>query len=162
MKTQDLPKCTTCGHSAQLHYVELISDGNALLSRECIFHLGKKCKCKLYTFDPGLLPDLGVDPDILKEREKSWGNAEETHARIAKIWSGILDCEVSSYQVALCMAGMKLVRAEKKIDDPDSLIDVDGYTRIAQDIAKHNIESLRNPGQKPIDYAGHTSIQGDN
>lgn len=69
---------------------------------------------------------------ILKDREKSYGNPVEMHERIAKIWSGILNVKVDAYEVALCMAGLKLARATNNADDPDSLIDAHGYAEIAQ------------------------------
>ena len=71
---------------------------------------------------------------ILDEREKQWGNAKTTHERIAKVWSGILGVPVRADQVTLCMAGMKLVRAEINPSDPDSLIDARGYAAIAAEI----------------------------
>lgn len=72
--------------------------------------------------------------DILKDREKSYGDPIEMHNRIAQIWSAILDKPVTAYEVALCMAGLKLARATKNASDPDSLIDAHGYTEIAQTI----------------------------
>lgn len=70
--------------------------------------------------------------DILEERQKNYGNPVEMHNRIAKIWSGVLNHPVTGYEVALCMAGLKIARATKNADDPDSLIDAHGYTEIAQ------------------------------
>lgn len=70
--------------------------------------------------------------DILNDREKQYGNPVEMHNRIAEIWSGILNHPVTGYEVALCMAGLKLARATKNASDPDSLIDAHGYTEIAQ------------------------------
>lgn len=72
--------------------------------------------------------------DILKDREKSYGDPIEMHNRIAQIWSAILNKPVTAYEVALCMAGLKLARATKNASDPDSLIDAHGYTEIAQTI----------------------------
>lgn len=72
--------------------------------------------------------------DILKDREKSYGNPIQMHNRIAKIWSALLNKPVTAYEVALCMAGLKLARATKNASDPDSLIDAHGYTEIAQTI----------------------------
>lgn len=72
--------------------------------------------------------------DILKDREKSYGNPIQMHNRIAKIWSALLNKPVTAYEVALCMVGLKLVRATKNASDPDSLIDAHGYTEIAQTI----------------------------
>lgn len=70
--------------------------------------------------------------NILKDREKQYGNPVEMHERIAEIWSGILNHPVTGYEVALCMTGLKLARATKNPTDPDSLIDAHGYAEIAQ------------------------------
>ena len=83
---------------------------------------------------------------LLEERGKSWGNASATHARIAQVWSGILDHPVTAGQVALCMTGLKLVRGSINPDDPDSFDDGQGYLSIAKDIYGH--EMLK-PEKKP-------------
>ena len=70
--------------------------------------------------------------ELLAQRGQQWGGATSTHARIAQVWSGILDIEVTALQVALCMSGLKLVRAEVNPSDPDSFDDAHGYLRIAQ------------------------------
>lgn len=74
---------------------------------------------------------------LLEQRGSSWGNAASTHSRIAQVWSGILDTEVTAGQVALCMTGLKLVRASVNPDDPDSFDDGHGYLTIAEDIFGH-------------------------
>ena len=72
--------------------------------------------------------------ELLAQRGQRWGGATSTHVRIAQVWSGILDTEVTALQVALCMSGLKLVRAEVNPSDPDSFDDAHGYLRIAQTI----------------------------
>lgn len=74
---------------------------------------------------------------LLEQRGSSWGNAASTHSRIAQVWSGILDTEVTAGQVALCMTGLKLVRASVNPNDPDSFDDGHGYLAIAEDIFGH-------------------------
>ena len=74
---------------------------------------------------------------LLEQRGSSWGNAASTHSRIAQVWSGILDTEVTAGQVALCMAGLKLVRASVNPDDPDSFNDGHGYLTIGEEIYGH-------------------------
>lgn len=74
---------------------------------------------------------------LLEQRGQSWGNAAATHARIAQVWSGILDTEVTAGQVALMMTGLKLVRASVNPDDPDSFDDGHGYLAIAEAIFGH-------------------------
>lgn len=73
--------------------------------------------------------------EILQEREKQWGSAIGTHQRIAEVWSGILDHPVAAHEVALCMVGMKLVRAQINPYEQDSMVDARGYAAIAQEIA---------------------------
>ena len=74
---------------------------------------------------------------LLEQRGNQWGDAIRTHARIAEVWSGIIGTEVTTLQVALCMEGLKLVRASINPDDPDSFDDAAGYGRIGQLIAGH-------------------------
>ena len=69
---------------------------------------------------------------LIEERAKNWGDPVHTHARIAEVWSGILGHHVTAHDVALCMQGLKLVRARINPDDRDSLDDAKGYAHIAQ------------------------------
>jgi hypothetical protein len=67
------------------------------------------------------------------DRNEQNGDPFENHQRIAKIWSVILHQEVEPYQVALCMAGLKLARlAYNPLDD--SFIDGAAYLAIAGEI----------------------------
>ncbi len=70
---------------------------------------------------------------LLADREKDYGNALDTHTRIAQVWSGILGHEVQPVHVALMMAGLKLVRAEKGPTKKDSYDDALAYVTIARD-----------------------------
>lgn len=77
------------------------------------------------------MSDVG---EILKQRGEVYGDMVITHARIAHMWSGILDTEVSAHQVALCMAALKLVRASVSPEHRDSYLDAKGYVEIAERI----------------------------
>lgn len=79
---------------------------------------------------------------ILQEREKQWGDAVSTHVRIAQVWSAILDYDIRPHQVALMMAGLKLVRASINPTEPDSVKDARGYLGIAQEIEDARNTSL--------------------
>lgn len=71
----------------------------------------------------------------MNDRNDQNGDPFENHQRIAKIWSVILGIEVEPYQVALCMAGMKLARlAFNPLED--SFIDGAAYLAIAGEIVK--------------------------
>ena len=74
---------------------------------------------------------------VLNLRDQQYGNVtrHQQHKRIAQVWSGILQHEVTGYQVALCMAGMKLIRAENAPEVTDSFVDICGYAAIAGEIA---------------------------
>ena len=74
---------------------------------------------------------------VLNKRDQQYGtNSRVTmHERIARVWSGILNTEVSGLQVALCMTGMKLIRAENAPSVEDSFVDACGYAAIAAEIA---------------------------
>ena len=66
-------------------------------------------------------------------RNEQNGDPFENHQRIAKIWSVILDKKIEPYQVALCMAGLKLARLAFNTLD-DSFIDGAAYLAIAGEI----------------------------
>jgi len=68
------------------------------------------------------------------QRNEAHGDPYENHLRIAKIWSVILDLEITPTQVALCMAGMKLARLAYKHSD-DSFIDLAAYAAIAGEVS---------------------------
>ena len=72
---------------------------------------------------------------VLAERGQVYGDATVSHGRIAQVWSGILGTEVSAHQVALCMVGLKLVRADGAPGHEDSYLDGKGYLTIAEGIA---------------------------
>ena len=75
--------------------------------------------------------------ELLEQRGKQWGDAVDTHVRIAKGWSGILNQSIQPVQVALCLDYLKTIRAAINPDEPDSFDDKLGYTKIAQLIAGH-------------------------
>jgi hypothetical protein len=69
----------------------------------------------------------------MHDRNEQNGDPLENHQRIAKIWEVILGITIEPYQVALCMAGMKLARlAHNPLDD--SFIDGAAYLAIAGEI----------------------------
>ena len=71
---------------------------------------------------------------LLKQRGEIYGDMVQTHVLIAQVWSGILGHEVSAGEVALCMAGLKLVRAANNPDHQDNFDDAHGYLKIAENI----------------------------
>lgn len=72
--------------------------------------------------------------EILETRQAIYGDATESHARIAEVWTGILNTPVNAHQVALMMVGLKLVRADISPHHADNLVDAAGYVEIARQI----------------------------
>ena len=60
-------------------------------------------------------------------RAKEYGDAHENHARIAQMWSVLLDKPVTIQQVYQCMVAVKLARLIVTPDHEDSWIDICGY-----------------------------------
>jgi hypothetical protein len=77
------------------------------------------------------IDDREVDVD---HRSTVYGDPASTYARIAQVWSGVIGHDVTAVQVALCMAGLKLVRASETPDYSDSSDDVNGYVEVFRQI----------------------------
>ena len=60
-------------------------------------------------------------------RSKAYGDAHENHERIAKMWSVLLDKEISVSQVYQCMVAVKLSRLIVTPEHEDSWVDICGY-----------------------------------
>jgi hypothetical protein len=65
------------------------------------------------------------------DRRKDYGDVRTSFSQTAKIWSGILNHDITPEQVALCMAGLKLQR-ESNSHKRDNLVDLIGYTLLLE------------------------------
>ena len=63
------------------------------------------------------------------------GHHKDMMIRTAEVWTGVLGHFVSPQQVALCMVGLKLVRAEVNQANADHYVDILGYGAIAGAVA---------------------------
>ena len=63
-------------------------------------------------------------------RAKDYGYAYKNHERIAKMWSVLLQKEVTVAQVYQCMIAVKLSRLIETPDHEDSSIDICGYAAL--------------------------------
>lgn len=63
---------------------------------------------------------------VTGDRNDDYGHPLDNLTRAARIWSVILDCDVTAEQVALCMEGMKIAR-EINQQKLDSVVDGIGY-----------------------------------
>jgi hypothetical protein len=69
------------------------------------------------------------------DRNKTYGSPYKNHEDIAKGWSVILGIEIQPWQVANCMAWLKIARTIKKPDHMDNYIDGAVYMAIAGELA---------------------------
>jgi len=60
-------------------------------------------------------------------RAKDYGDAYENHERVAKLWSVILDKELSVSQVYQCLTALKLARLIVTPTHQDSWVDIAAY-----------------------------------
>jgi len=68
------------------------------------------------------------------DRNDQHGHPYVNHDNIARIWSVILGYKIEPFQVALCMAGLKLARLSGNPDNMDSYIDGAAYLAIAGEL----------------------------
>lgn len=77
---------------------------------------------------------------ISGERNKQYGNPEDNFERTAKIWSVILDIEITNEDVAMMMVGLKVARyASKSGFQPDTWVDIAGYAACGYEVG--NLEN---------------------
>jgi Domain of unknown function (DUF6378)/Domain of unknown function (DUF4406) len=72
---------------------------------------------------------------VLGARRKEYGHPVTNFTRIAKLWSIVLDHDVSIYQVGLCMIALKLAR---EINSPtrDGRVDIAGYAETLEIVSQ--------------------------
>ena len=68
-------------------------------------------------------------------RAEAYGHPRDNMDRIARIWSVILEKEITSRQVALCMVGVKIARDVHE-QTRDNLVDLAGYAAVADRVAE--------------------------
>lgn len=67
------------------------------------------------------------------DRGIDYGDPTEAYARIANVWTEVLNHEITAHQVALMMIGLKLIRATTARGD-DTYVDLAGYAALAAEI----------------------------
>jgi hypothetical protein len=78
---------------------------------------------------------LGADAARLAygDRQQDYGDAAANLSRIGAVWGELLGREaIPADMVALMMAGLKLVRASRRVDR-DDLVDAVAYVMLADD-----------------------------
>ncbi len=77
--------------------------------------------------------------ELLKERRLSYGTPSENFRKTAELWSTILDKEVSSREVVLCMIALKLARCLGDKMLKDNSRDIAGYAACLDEIEEEII-----------------------
>lgn len=84
---------------------------------------------------------------VLKDRQAVYGPPENSFADTAAMWAIILGVPVTPYQVALCLAGLKIVRAKSSPDHADNWADLAGYAACGGELATNDEPEF--PGLDP-------------
>ena len=71
---------------------------------------------------------------VVDKRRDEYGEPEDLFANVAVRWSQVLGIRVTSVQVALCLADLKMARLAHNPKHLDSLIDVAGYVACAHEV----------------------------
>lgn len=72
---------------------------------------------------------------IVGARQDDYGDLQKNFDNIAQGWSIILGCNVTPFQVALCMDWLKTARLINQPTHEDSWTDKAGYTGIGWELA---------------------------
>ena len=65
--------------------------------------------------------------EVIQDRGEDYGSILDNHTRISRLWSVLLDTDVTPEQVALCMIAVKQARLMETPDHEDSIQDILGY-----------------------------------
>lgn len=85
---------------------------------------------------------MSAAADILSEathlvdgpRREAWGDPKVSFGRIAQLWTPIVG-EIEPWQVALCLAQLKVARALESPLSRDSWVDLAGYAALGAEVA---------------------------
>jgi hypothetical protein len=80
--------------------------------------------------EEGWQPPTVSDQAFIDERSRVYGEPVDCWSRVAQVWSGILDAEVSAADAVMCMMALKLVRTAITPDYSDNSTDIGGYLEI--------------------------------
>lgn len=168
------PNCAQCGHSMWSHelikYVspsdsgksKLVSVNDRCLKYDCdCYRVGGPISVESSERMYGhvtvrVLEDYSVE-EVTENKDLINHPAHYTDGSI-EVWDYIDDKTLGYFKGN---AVKYISRAGKKSPDTE-IQDLEKAIAYLNREIKRIKQSPRNPGQKPIDYAGHTSIQGDN
>jgi hypothetical protein len=69
--------------------------------------------------------------DVVNARTAVYGDPKKSFARIAQMWTAILDCdEIQPWEVPLMLAALKIIRTTQTPDYSDNSDDIEGYVKV--------------------------------
>jgi len=71
---------------------------------------------------------------ITNDRQTTHGKPEDSFANIANLWSAYLDKTISTQQVAVMMALLKIARTKNNPNHLDNFIDLAGYAALGGEL----------------------------
>lgn len=93
---------------------------------------------------------IAAAKEAISDRHKKNDIPERNFERIAKVWSALLNIDITPEQVALMMIGLKVVR-EAFTHQNDNLVDIVGYALCLEEITNaadtKETVSQKDPGQ---------------
>ena len=76
---------------------------------------------------------------ITNDRQATHGKPEDSFANIANLWSAYLDKTISTQQVAVMMALLKIARTKNNPNHLDNFIDLAGYAALGGELRDASI-----------------------
>lgn len=70
--------------------------------------------------------------DLINEKGIDYGDPHYFFRQLAKVWSGLLDHEVTPSDCAVMMLAFKTVRLMNNGDIQDTYLDIQGYAKIVE------------------------------
>jgi len=67
---------------------------------------------------------------VIQDRGMDYGHPTDNMSRTASLWSAYLEMPIEPYQVAMCMALVKVARSMEG-DKVDNIVDLCGYAAIS-------------------------------
>ena len=107
------------------------------------------------------MPDAAEEPITAfaerlttKDRRDEYGHPYEDFAKIAALWTVLLNVAVTREQVALCMISLKMARLCHNPLHRDSMIDIAGYANCL-DLIRQRVLVLKSKTEETADVLPH-------
>lgn len=80
---------------------------------------------------------------LVEDRRHVYGAPIEFFPRLAQMWAGILDADVTALDVAACMIALKTLRATMSPDYSDNTDDIVGYVDVFRELVGSDMIQAR-------------------